>query len=166
MGAAGEPDHRRGPTPLLYAGLSHCYRTEAGAAGRESRAYIRVHQFSKIEMFAFTHPDRSEEMHERMREIEERIYQDLEIPFRVVDICTGDLGSPAYRKYDLEAWMPGGEMGGNHFNLELYRLSVQEAEHPFKDKQTGNNRVRPYAQRNCDCRLPDFDCPDRKRSAC
>ena len=66
--------------PILYAGLSHCYRTEAGAAGRESRGLYRVHQFSKIEMFAFTHPDKSEEMHEKMREIEEQIYHDLEIP--------------------------------------------------------------------------------------
>ncbi|MEL0229078.1 MAG: serine--tRNA ligase [Deltaproteobacteria bacterium] len=127
--------------PLLYAGLSHCYRTEAGAAGRESRGLYRVHQFSKIEMFAFTHPDRSEEMHERMREIEERIYQDLEIPFRVVDICTGDLGSPAYRKYDLEAWMPGrGKWGeitstSNCTDYQSRRLNIR-----FKDKQTGNNR--------------------------
>ena len=62
----------------MYAGFSHCYRTEAGAAGRESRGLFRVHQFSKIEMFAFTHPEKSEEMHEKMREIEEQIYQDLE----------------------------------------------------------------------------------------
>ena len=117
-------------------------------------------------MFAFTHPDRSERMHERMREIEERIYQDLEIPFRVVDICTGDLGSPAYRKYDLEAWMPGRGKWGNHFNFELHRLSVQEAEHPLQGQADRQQPIRPYAQRNCDCRLPDFDCPDRKRSAC
>ncbi len=127
--------------PLLYAGLSHCYRTEAGAAGRESRGLYRVHQFSKIEMFAFTHPDESEAMHERMREIEERIYQDLEVPFRVVDICTGDLGSPAYRKYDLEAWMPGrGKWGeitstSNCTDYQSRRLNIR-----FKDPQTGSNR--------------------------
>jgi len=90
--------------PILYAGLSHCYRTEAGAAGRESRGLYRVHQFSKIEMFAFTHPDKSEEMHEKMREIEEQIYQDLEIPYQLVNICAGDLGGPAIVNM---TWKPG-----------------------------------------------------------
>ena len=64
---------------------------------------FRVHQFSKVEMFAFTHPDQSEEMHQKMLAIEEQIYQDLGIPYQVVNICSGDLGGPAYRKYDLEA---------------------------------------------------------------
>jgi seryl-tRNA synthetase len=93
--------------PLRYAGLSHCFRTEAGSHGRASRGLYRVHQFSKVEMFAFTTPEQSEEMHEEMVEIEESIFQGLGLPYRVVDICTGDLGGPAYRKYDLEAWMPG-----------------------------------------------------------
>ncbi|MDP8221977.1 MAG: serine--tRNA ligase [Candidatus Lernaella stagnicola] len=98
--------------PMLLAGLSHCFRTEAGAHGRASRGLYRVHQFTKIEMFAFTIPEASAGLHEKMRDIEERIFTALEVPFRVVDICTGDLGSPAYRKYDLEAWMPGrGECG-------------------------------------------------------
>jgi seryl-tRNA synthetase len=98
--------------PLLYAGISHCFRTEAGSAGRESRGLYRVHQFTKVEMFAFTHPEQSEAMHERLLGIEERIYRTLEIPYRVVDIATGDLGAPAYRKYDLEAWMPGRDQWG------------------------------------------------------
>ena len=93
--------------PLRYAGLSHCFRTEAGSHGRASRGLYRVHQFTKVEMFAFTTPEGSEQVHEEMVEIEERIFQGLGLPYRVVDICTGDLGGAAYRKYDLEAWMPG-----------------------------------------------------------
>ena len=93
--------------PLRYAGLSHCFRTEAGAHGRASRGLYRVHQFAKVEMFAFATPEQSEEIHEEMVGIEERIFQGLGLPYRVVDICTGDLGGAAYRKYDLEAWMPG-----------------------------------------------------------
>jgi seryl-tRNA synthetase len=127
--------------PILYAGLSHCYRTEAGAAGRESRGLYRVHQFSKIEMFAFTHPNKSEEMHEKMREIEEQIYQDLEIPYQLVNICAGDLGGPAFRKYDLEAWMPGrGKWGevtstSNCTDYQSRRMNIR-----FKDTETGKNR--------------------------
>ncbi len=93
--------------PLRYAGLSHCFRTEAGSHGRASRGLYRVHQFTKVEMFAFTTPEDSESVHDEMVEIEERIFQGLGLPYRVVDICTGDLGGAAYRKYDLEAWMPG-----------------------------------------------------------
>jgi seryl-tRNA synthetase len=93
--------------PIRLAGLSHCFRTEAGSHGRASRGLFRVHQFTKVEMFAFTAPDQSEEMHAEMLGIEERIFQGLGLPYRVVDICTGDLGGAAYRKFDLEAWMPG-----------------------------------------------------------
>jgi seryl-tRNA synthetase len=93
--------------PIRLAGLSHCFRTEAGSHGRASRGLYRVHQFTKVEMFAFTTPEQSEAMHKEMLEIEERIFQGLGLPYRVVDICTGDLGGAAYRKYDLEAWMPG-----------------------------------------------------------
>jgi len=89
------------------AGLSHCFRREAGAAGQYSKGLYRVHQFTKLEMFIFCHPDMSERMHSYLLELEERIYQDLNIPYRVVDTCTGELGGPAYRKYDIEAWMPG-----------------------------------------------------------
>lgn len=97
--------------PIRYAGVSHCYRTEAGAYGRESYGLYRVHQFSKVEMFVFCAPEQSEALHLELRRIEERIFQLLEIPYQVVDICTGDLGGPAYRKYDLEAWMWGREEG-------------------------------------------------------
>ena len=93
--------------PIRLAGLSHCFRTEAGSHGRASRGLYRVHQFTKVEMFAFTTPEQSEELHTEMLDIEERIFQGLGLPYRVVDICTGDLGGAAYRKFDLEAWMPG-----------------------------------------------------------
>ena len=98
--------------PLKLVGISHCFRTEAGAAGRASRGLYRVHQFTKIEMFAFTLPDQSEPVHEELRQIECDLFDQLEIPYRVVDTATGDLGGPAYRKYDLVAWMPGRGNGG------------------------------------------------------
>jgi seryl-tRNA synthetase len=98
--------------PLHYCGVSHCFRTEAGAAGRASRGIYRVHQFTKVEMFAFTRPEESDATLERFGELECRVFDGLGIPYRVVDTATGDLGGPAYRKYDLEAWMPGrGESG-------------------------------------------------------
>jgi seryl-tRNA synthetase len=98
--------------PIKHAGLSHCFRTEAGAAGRESKGLYRVHQFTKVEMFVTCRPEDSETIHDEMREIEEGIFQDLEIPYRVIDVASGDLGAPAYRKFDIEAWMPGrGESG-------------------------------------------------------
>jgi seryl-tRNA synthetase len=98
-----------GQLPLKYAGISHCFRTEAGAHGKATRGIYRVHQFTKVEMFAFTAPDlaASGAMHDEIVAVEEEIFQGLKIPYRVVDICTGDLGGPAYRKFDLEAWMPG-----------------------------------------------------------
>jgi seryl-tRNA synthetase len=100
--------------PLLFGGLSHCYRTEAGSAGRASRGLYRVHQFTKVEMFAFTTPEQSDETLEKFLAIEEKLFQGLEIPYRVVDCCTGDLGAQAYRKYDVEAWMPGRGLGGSY----------------------------------------------------
>jgi seryl-tRNA synthetase len=100
--------------PLRLAGVSHCFRTEAGAAGRESKGLYRVHQFSKVEMFAITRPEDSDAMLEEIRELQERILAALEVPYRVIDIASGDLGAPAYRKYDLEAWMPGRGEGGSY----------------------------------------------------
>jgi seryl-tRNA synthetase len=98
--------------PLKMCGISHCFRTEAGAAGRASRGLFRVHQFTKIEMFAFTLPDQSTQILEEFCDLECQIFDGLAIPYRVVDTATGDLGGPAYRKYDLEAWMPGRGDGG------------------------------------------------------
>jgi seryl-tRNA synthetase len=98
--------------PIKYVGLSHCFRTEAGAPGRDTRGLYRVHQFTKVEMFAFSTPDQSEAIHQELRQIEEKIFQGLQLPYQVIDTCTGDLGGPAYRKFDLEAWMPGRGEGG------------------------------------------------------
>jgi seryl-tRNA synthetase len=98
--------------PRKYAGLSHCFRTEAGSHGRESKGLYRVHQFTKVEMFAFTRPEDSEAMHAHLLALEERIFQGLEIPYRVVDIAAADLGAPAFRKFDVEGWMPGRGEGG------------------------------------------------------
>jgi seryl-tRNA synthetase len=120
-----------GQLPLRYAGLSHCFRTEAGSHGRASRGLYRVHQFTKVEMFAFTTPDQSESIHDEMVEIEERIFQGLGLPYRLVDICTGDLGGAAYRKYDLEAWMPGRNAFGevtstsNTTDYQARRLAIR-----------------------------------------
>ena len=93
--------------PIKLCGISHCYRTEAGAHGRATRGIYRVHQFTKVEMFAFTLPDQSDAMLDHICELECRLFDGLEVPYRVVDTATGDLGGPAYRKFDLEAWMPG-----------------------------------------------------------
>ncbi len=95
--------------PLLLAGLSHCFRTEAGAAGRDTRGLYRVHQFTKVELFAFCvgELEVSEAMHARFLAIEEEIFTGLGLPYRVLDIASGDLGGPALRKFDIEAWMPG-----------------------------------------------------------
>src|SRR5438128_206537 len=100
--------------PIKYVGLSHCFRTEAGAPGRDTRGIYRVHQFTKVEMFAFCAPDQSEGIHQELLRIEESIFQGLGLPYQVIDTCTGDLGGPAYRKYDLEAWMPGRGQAGEY----------------------------------------------------
>ncbi len=92
--------------PLRYAGFSSCFRREAGAAGRDTRGIFRVHQFDKVEMFSFVEPAKSAEEHERLLAIEERILAELELPYRVVNVAAGDLGAPAAKKYDCEAWIP------------------------------------------------------------
>ena len=127
--------------PKRYVGLSHCFRTEAGAAGRDTRGLYRVHQFTKVEMFAFCTPEHSDAIHEEIRGIEEAIFQGLGLAYHVIDTCTGDLGGPAYRKYDLEAWMPGrGEAGdygeitstSNCTDYQARRLGVRYKGKGFK----------------------------------
>jgi seryl-tRNA synthetase len=93
--------------PLRYVALSTCFRREAGAAGRDTRGMFRVHQFDKVEMFVFCDPTVSREEHERLLAIEEELVQELELPYRVLNIAAGDLGSSAAKKYDIEAWFPG-----------------------------------------------------------
>jgi seryl-tRNA synthetase len=92
--------------PKRYAGFSTCFRREAGAAGRDTRGIFRVHQFDKVEMFSFVEPGASREEHERLLAIQERILAALELPYRVVDVSIGELGAPAARKFDCEAWIP------------------------------------------------------------
>jgi seryl-tRNA synthetase len=125
------PDER---LPIKMCGISHCFRTEAGAHGRASRGLYRVHQFTKVEMFAFTRPEESDATLQQLCQIECRLFDELQIPYRVVDTATGDLGAPAYRKFDLEAWMPGrgqnGEWGevtstSNCTDYQARRLNVR-----------------------------------------
>ncbi len=120
--------------PLKLAGVSHCFRTEAGAHGRESKGLYRVHQFTKVEMFVFCRPEDSEAQHADLLRIERAIWDALEIPYRVLDIASADLGAPAYRKFDLEAWMPGrgedGEFGeitstSNCTDFQARRLKIR-----------------------------------------
>ncbi len=120
--------------PIKICGISHCFRTEAGAHGRATRGLYRVHQFTKVEMFAFTLPDQSEAMLDSFCDLECELFDGLGIPYRVVDTATGDLGAPAYRKFDLEAWMPGrgdkGEWGevtstSNCTDYQARRLNVR-----------------------------------------
>ncbi len=92
--------------PLHYAGYSTCFRREAGAAGKDTRGMFRVHQFDKVEMFVFCRPEASPDEHERLLEMEESIVRELELPYRVVNVAAGDLGSSATKKYDIEAWFP------------------------------------------------------------
>ncbi len=128
--------------PLLYGGLSHCFRREAGAAGQFSKGLYRVHQFDKVEMFVYSTPEQSDALHLKLREIEEEIFEGLGIPFHVVDTCSGDLGAPAYRKWDLEAWMPGrngGEYGevtstSNCTDYQSRRLNIKYKDDDGKNK--------------------------------
>jgi seryl-tRNA synthetase len=128
--------------PLRMAGLSHCFRREAGAAGQFSKGLYRVHQFTKLEMFVYCLPEESNRFHEELRSIEEEIFKGLDIPFRVVDTCTGDLGAPAYRKWDLEAWMPGrnnGDWGevtstSNCTDYQARRLNIRYKDDDGKNK--------------------------------
>ncbi len=93
--------------PIRLCGISTCFRREAGALGKDTRGIFRVHQFDKVEMFSYCHPDRSWEEHEHLLGVEERLWQTLGLPYRVVNIAAGDLGDPAARKFDIETWMPG-----------------------------------------------------------
>ena len=95
--------------PLKYVGYSHCFRQESGAYGKYSKGLYRVHQFTKVEMFVYCLPEDSDKFHQEILSMEESIYQELGLPYRVLEMCTGDLGAMAARKYDIEVWMPGRE---------------------------------------------------------
>jgi len=93
--------------PKKYIAVSHCFRTEAGSYSKYSKGIFRVHQFTKVEMFQYTLPDKSEVAHKELVKIQEEIFEGLDLPFRVIDHSTADLGTPAFRTYDLEVWLPG-----------------------------------------------------------
>ncbi len=123
-----------GELPLLYAGISPCFRKEAGAHGKDTKGIFRVHQFNKVEQFVFCLPEQSWKWHEKLISNAEKLWQGLGIPYRVVNICTGDLGIVAAKKYDLEAWMPAQvkyrEMVScsNCTDWQSYRLNIRYAE--------------------------------------
>ncbi len=127
--------------PLRYVGFSTCFRREAGTYGKDTRGIFRVHQFDKVEMFSFCHPDRSWEEHEYLFGLEKRLVQALGLPYRVVDVCTGDLGASAARKYDIEGWVPGQDAYreltscSNTTDYQARRLRIR-----FKDED-GANRI-------------------------
>lgn len=132
--------------PYKYVAESHCFRREAGSAGRESKGLYRVHQFSKIELFQITKPENAEQALAEILEIEETIYQKLAIPYRIVRICAGDLGAAAYKKYDIEAWMPGRESqekygeitsASNCTDFQARRLNIRY-------KNAENKKIYPY----------------------
>jgi len=128
--------------PKLYAGYSHCFRQEAGGYGKYSKGLYRVHQFTKVEMFGFVKPEDSPKIHQEFLKLEEELWQELGIPYRVVEMCTADLGAQAARKFDLEAWMPGRPPAGawgevtsasNTTDYQARRLNI-------KYKPTTNNQ--------------------------
>jgi len=132
--------------PLKYAAESHCFRREAGAGGKESKGLYRVHQFSKVELFQITRPEDGETALKDILAVEEKIYQLLKLPYRVTRICAGDLGAAAFKKYDIEAWMPGrssdekyGEVtsASNCTDFQSRRLNIK-----YRDKK--NKKIYPY----------------------
>jgi seryl-tRNA synthetase len=128
----------RDELPLRYAGYSTCFRREAGAAGKDTRGMFRVHQFDKVEMFVFTRPEWSREEHDRLLDIEEELVQELELPYRVVNVAAGDLGASASKKYDIEAWFPSQERYReitSTSNTTDYQARRLEIRHRPDDKQ-------------------------------
>lgn len=120
-----------GELPLRYAGVSTCFRREAGTYGKDTRGIIRVHQFDKVEMFSFCLPSESDAEHARLIELEEEIFQALEIPYRLIEIAAGELADPNYRKFDIEAWLPGGNRWlevtscSNDWDYQARRLAIK-----------------------------------------
>ncbi len=126
--------------PLKFAAVSHCFRKESGAYGKYSKGLYRVHQFTKLEMFVYSTPEQSQQMHLEMLAIEEEIAQMLGIPYRVLEMCTGDLGAMASRKFDLEAWMPGrGDYGEITSTSNTTDFQARNLNAKYKDKD-GKNR--------------------------
>ena len=116
---------------MRYAGFSPCFRREAGTYGKDTKGLVRVHQFDKVEQFSFAHPDDSWDEYETIRANQEAILQALEIPYRVLVMCAGDLGGSAAKKVDHEAWLPGAQrLPGGHLGHERHRLPGAPAPGP------------------------------------
>lgn len=128
--------------PLRYAGFSSCFRREAGSYGKDTKGILRVHQFDKIELFSFVKPENSKEEHEFLLGLEEKLMRSLELPYRVLQICTGDLGAQAANKYDIEAWLPGQNQyrethsTSNDTDFQSRRLNIK-----YKNEATGKNEL-------------------------
>jgi len=128
--------------PLRYVGFSSCFRREAGSYGKDTKGILRVHQFDKVEMFSFARPEDSKKEHEFLLLVEEKLMKALEIPYRVLQICTGDLGVQAANKYDIEAWMPGQNQyrethsTSNDTDFQSRRLNIR-----YKSPKTGKNEL-------------------------
>ncbi|OAR23869.1 serine--tRNA ligase [Streptomyces sp. ERV7] len=135
--------------PLRYAGFSPCFRREAGTYGKDTRGIFRVHQFDKVEMFSYVHPDDAESEHKRLLDWEKQWLTGLELPFQVIDVATGDLGASASRKYDCEAWIPTQgkyrelTSASNCDSFQARRLSVR-----MRDTSEGKSKVQPLATLN------------------
>jgi seryl-tRNA synthetase len=115
-----------GDLPIKLAGVSTCFRKEAGSHGKDTKGIFRVHQFNKVEQFVFSHPDESWNIHEELIKNEEEYIQSLKLPYRIVNVCTGDIGIVAAKKYDLELWMPGQQKyreGGSCSNCTSYQAT-------------------------------------------
>jgi len=126
--------------PLRYAGFSSCFRREAGSYGKDTKGILRVHQFDKVEMFSFTRPEDSKKEHEFLLSMEEKLMKSLALPYRVLQICTGDLGVQAANKYDIETWLPGQNQyrethsTSNDTDFQSRRLNIK-----YKKERTGKN---------------------------
>ncbi len=131
--------------PLRFVGFSTCFRREAGSYGKDTKGILRVHQFDKLEMFSFVSPETSKEEHKLLLAIEEKLMNLLEIPYQVIDICTGDLGDTAAKKYDIEAWMPGqkngeGEYRETHSTSNCTDFQSRRLKITYKDARTKKNK--------------------------
>jgi len=130
--------------PLRYTGFSSCFRREAGSYGKDTKGILRVHQFDKIEMFIFSKPEDAQKEHEFLLSIEEELMQSLGIPYRVINICSGDLGDPAAKKYDIEAWLPGqnngqGEYRETHSTSNCTDYQARRLNVKYLNPQTSKN---------------------------
>jgi seryl-tRNA synthetase len=128
--------------PKRYAAFSTCFRRESGSYGKDTKGILRVHQFDKVEMFSFVRPEDSEKEHKFFLEMEERLMQALKLPYRVLNICTGDLGRPAAAKYDIETWMPSeGRYRETHSTSNCTDFQARRLNIRYKDKENKLNFV-------------------------